>query len=69
MKYFNFDQMNPVTKYLNNSSFEEQIYSFQKYFNFKILEEKQNDLLELFLFAIICVLVYTWYKLLKKYHG
>lgn len=67
MKYFNFDQMNPVTKYLNNSSFEEQVYSFQKYFNFKVLEEKQNHLLELFLFAIICVMVYTWYKLFEKY--
>lgn len=69
MKFFNFDQINPITNYFNNSSHEEQVYSFQRYFNFKILEDKQNHLLELFLFAIICVLVYTWYKLLKKYHG
>lgn len=67
MKYFNFDQINPVTNYLDGSSYQDQIYSIQKYFNFKILEEKNSHLQELFLFAIIVYLIYTWVKLFLKY--
>lgn len=63
LKHFNFDKINPITNYFNDSSYEEQIYSSQKYFNFKIIEHKHNHLEELFLFAIVCFLVYIWIKL------
>ena len=67
MKYFNFDQLNPITRYLNNSSLEEQIYSYQHWFNFRIINEKSDQieswllLIPLFALAFVWIKMFAWY--------
>lgn len=67
MKYFKFDLLNSITNFFNNSSLEDQIYSYQNWFNFKAVYEKESWTEETILFVIIIYLVYIWHKLLTEY--
>lgn len=67
MKYFNFDQLNPITQYLNTSSYYDQLYSVERWFNFKALVEKQDKVEDLLLLIPLSILFYTWYKLFAWY--
>lgn len=67
MKYFNFDQLNPITKYFNNSSYVEQIYSYQHWFNFNAINEKADHLESWLLLIPLSALFYVWIKMFAWY--
>ena len=67
MKYFNFDQLNPITHYLNNSSLTEQIYSYEHWFNFHTLVEKQDKIESFLLLIPLTALLYVWIKMFAWY--
>lgn len=67
MRYFNFDQLNPITKYLNDSSYQEQLYSIQHWFNFNAINEKADHFEELLLLIPLSALVFIWYKMFAWY--
>ena len=67
MHYFNFDQINPITRYLNNSSLTEQIYSYQHWFNFRAINEKAGHVEELLLLIPLSMLLYIWIKMFAWY--
>ena len=67
MRYFDFDQLNPITKYFNNSSLEDQIYSAEKWFNFRTIIEKQDKIEEFLLLIPLSVLIYVWIKMFAWY--
>ena len=67
MRYFDFDELNPITRYFNNSSWEEQLYSTDHWFNFSILVERQHKLEDYLLLIPLSVLVFSWYTMFKWY--
>ncbi len=67
MKYFDFDQINPITRYLNNSSYVEQLYSNDRWFNFSALVEKQDKIEDWLLLIPLSVLIFSWYKMFAWY--
>ena len=67
MKYFNFDQLNPITHYLNNSSYIDQIYSHEHWFNFKVINEKADQFGDLLLLIPLSLLLYLWIMLFSEY--
>lgn len=67
MQYFNFDQLNPITRFLINSSYEDQLYSINHWFNFKALVERQDRLEEFLLLIPLTALLFVWYKMFAWY--
>ena len=67
MRYFNFDQLNPITYYLNTTSLEDQIYSYERWFNFQALVEKQDKIEQFLLLIPLSMLFYIWIKMFAWY--
>ena len=67
MRYFDFNQLNPITKYLTGSSYEDQLYSIDRWFNFSVLVERQDKLEDWLLLIPLTVLIYSWYKMFAWY--
>ena len=67
MRYFDFDKINPITQFLNGSSYQDQLYSIDRWFNFRALIEKQDKVEDLLLLIPLSILLYTWYKLFAWY--
>lgn len=67
MQYFDFNQLNLITRFFNNSSLQDQFYSYEKWFNFHALVEKQ-DKIESFLILIpLSLLFYCWIVMFRWY--
>ena len=67
MQYFDFNQLNLITRFFNNSSLHDQFYSYEKWFNFHALVEKQ-DKIESFLILIpLSLLFYCWIVMFRWY--
>lgn len=67
MRYFDFNQLNPITKYFTGSSYEDQLYSFNHWFNFRVLAERQDRLEEFLLLIPLTALLFVWYKMFAWY--
>lgn len=67
MKYFNFDQLNPITHYLNTYSLQDQLYSYQHWFNFRAIQEKQDHLESWLLLIPLSALLIVWIKMFRWY--
>lgn len=67
MRYFDFDKLNPITNLFTGSSYVDQLYSVDKWFNFSILVERQNKLEDYLLLIPLSVLIYSWYTMFKWY--
>lgn len=71
MRYFDFDQLNPITKFFNNSSLQDQIFSYERWFNFHAIIEKQHKIEEFLILIPLGALVYAWIMMFRWYdqHG
>ena len=67
MRYFDFDQLNPITKYFQSSSYTEQLYSYEHWFNFHTLVEKQDKIESFLLLIPLTALLYVWIKMFAWY--
>jgi len=67
MRYFDFDQINPITKFFHSTSYQEQLYSIDRWFNFSALVEKQDRVEDYLLLIPLSVLLYAWYTMFKWY--
>lgn len=67
MKYFDFNKLDPITNLLTNSSYDDQLFSIDKWFNFSSLVERQHKLEDWLLLIPLSVLVYSWYTMFKWY--
>jgi len=67
MRYFNFDQLNPITHYLNTYSLQDQIYAHEKWFNFNAIIEKQDKIESFLLLIPLSMLLYVWIKMFAWY--
>lgn len=67
MRYFNFDQLNPITHYLNTYSLQDQLFSYERWFNFHAITEKQDKIESFLLLIPLSMLLYVWIKMFAWY--
>ena len=67
MRYFNSDQLNPITRYLNTYSLQDQLYSYQHWFNFRAINDKADQIESLLLLIPLTALLFVWIKMFAWY--